>query len=194
MFSYKYSILDLEYTSWKGSLKRNWSLSFEQRHIIQLASLKFDNFKIENYKQINKFFSHNKLSNYFQILTKINQRFINDYGKNINNELFDINNFFNNVRHIFCIGHDKEILELNEKYINKKFKFKDKIIDIRPYLAEKLKISENEVISSQLPRLLNIKNNNTPHNALEDVKCVFTSLKYLNDNKIINLDRFSLEY
>ena len=61
-------------------------------------------------------------------------------------------------------------------------------------MAEKLKISENEVISSQLPRLLNIKNNNTPHNALDDVKCVFTSLKYLNDNKIIDLDRFSLEY
>lgn len=194
MFLYKYSILDLEYTSWKGSLIRNWSLSFEQKHIIQLASLKFNNFKSENQKQINKFFRHKNLSNYFQILTKINQRFINDHGENINNKLFDINNFFKDVRHIFCIGHDKKILELNEKYMNKKFTFKDKIIDIRPYLAEKLRVSKDNVISSQLPRLLSIKNNNIPHNALGDVKCVFTSLKWLNDNKIIDLNRFSLEH
>ena len=194
MISYNYSILDLEYTAWKGSLNRNWSLSYERRQIIQLASLKFTNFKNQKQKKINKFFYNNKLTNYFQILTKINQKFINDYGKNINDEMFDINNFFKDVKYIYCIGHDKKILELNEEYINKKFTFKDKIIDIKPYLAEKLKVSENKIISSQLPKLLNIKNNYIPHNALEDVKCVFDSLKYLNENKIIDLDKFSLKH
>ena len=47
------SIIDLEWTSWKGSQKRNWSLNYEKRDIIELGYVIFRNFDtkfiIKNY-------------------------------------------------------------------------------------------------------------------------------------------------
>jgi len=36
----KYAILDMEFTSWKGSLERNWSFEWEKREIVNIQTLK----------------------------------------------------------------------------------------------------------------------------------------------------------
>lgn len=41
-----FAIIDLEWTSWKNSLKRNWSLEWEYREIIQIGTIKYKNEKI----------------------------------------------------------------------------------------------------------------------------------------------------
>ena len=33
----KIAILDMEWTSWKGSASRNWSLSYEKKEIVQIG-------------------------------------------------------------------------------------------------------------------------------------------------------------
>ena len=38
----KFAILDLEYTSWKGSLQRNWSFDWEKKEIINIIDIKFN--------------------------------------------------------------------------------------------------------------------------------------------------------
>ena len=44
-------VFDLEFTSWKGSLQRNWSKNGEHREIVQIGAVMIDlesNFKIIN--------------------------------------------------------------------------------------------------------------------------------------------------
>jgi hypothetical protein len=44
------AIIDMEWTAWKGSAARNWSLSYENREIVQIAIIKTINLcKIEIY-------------------------------------------------------------------------------------------------------------------------------------------------
>ena len=37
-----FAIIDLEWTSWKNSIQRNWSFSWEKREIIQIGTIKFN--------------------------------------------------------------------------------------------------------------------------------------------------------
>ena len=112
-----FAIIDLEFTSWKGSLERNWKLKWENREIIQIGAVKFKSFNGQlKYKSILVKPKINKnLSTYIQKLTKINQNNINTQGKDFKNAVEEINFFFNDVEYIFCNGLDKEIFIENFK-------------------------------------------------------------------------------
>lgn len=188
-------IIDLEFTSWKDSLKRNWSLEWEKKEIINIGAIKF-NKKFEN-KIVEKslFFKpkKNKLSTYFQNLTSISQSKINSSNFLNDKDLIKINFFFKNTEFIFSNGIDKMILieDLKDKKINyKKYSFLDKIINIKPLIARLLNIHENEAISSDLPKLVGINRGKSlkKHLAVDDAKAIFFCLRHLNNEGILTFE------
>ena len=108
-----FAIIDLEFTSWKGSFERDWKLSWEKREIIQIGAVKFKSFNGSlRYKNIYvKPKINKKLSLYIQKLTKINQNIINTQGKDfkfaieeidffvvVNNLILSVSNSFLSLR------------------------------------------------------------------------------------------------
>jgi inhibitor of KinA sporulation pathway (predicted exonuclease) len=188
-------IIDLEFTSWKDSLKRNWSLEWEKKEIINIGAIKF-NKKFENKIFEKSFFfkpKKNKLSTYFQKLTSISQSKINSSNFLKDKDLEKINFFFKNTEFIFSNGIDEVILkeDLKEKRINyKKYSFLDKIINIKPLIAKLLNIDENAAISSDLPKLVGINRGESlkKHLAVDDAKAIFFCLRHLNNEGILTFD------
>jgi len=187
-----FAIIDLEFTSWKGSFERDWKLSWEKREIIQIGAVKFNSFNSNlRYKSIYikpKF--NKKLSFYIQKLTKINQNIINTQGKDFRSAIEEIDFFLRDVKYIFCNGLDKEIFIENFLIhkINKR-KFLSNIFNLKPFLSKKLKIDGKKIISSEINKFFNFKNISTKHNGLDDAINIFKCLKILNDNGEFNLDK-----
>ena len=144
-----YAILDLEFTSWKGSLKRNWSLPWEKREIIQIGAIKFNNFTNFAYKNLNLYIKpviNKKLSIYIQKLTGIKQYHINELAIPLDAANLIINFFFKKVEKIYCNGLDKEILINNYKLLKIPIpKFTKNIINIKPFLSYELKEDEEKL-------------------------------------------------
>jgi len=182
------AIIDMEYTSWKGSLERNWNFKWEKREIIQIGIVKFKSFgskllykKIYVKPKINK-----NLSVYFQKLTGISQSKLNDRGINFISAMNEINFFFKDTNFIFCNGLDKDVLLENFKIHNIKSKeFINKIYNIRPFLSKVLNTDENKIISSELNSFFNIKANISKHDALNDAISIYNCLNVIKKKKKI---------
>ena len=186
----KFAILDLEYTSWRGSLQRNWSFDWEKREIINVSSIKFDDLNKKNLKEIDiicKPLTVKFLSLYFQKLTGIKQKQVNEQGIKFDKALSKLEYFFLGVEKIFVNGLDGEVLKKNCKYHNLVPPlFIKKIIDIRPYLSKVLNKDKNQVISSELIETKS-KGFFAPHTGLYDCYSIYkfiskkTNIKDLNE-------------
>ena len=187
----KYAILDMEFTSWKGSLERDWSFQWEKREIINISSIKFDNLKEKKIKKIDIIFkpmSKVPLSLYFQKLTGIKQKKINDHGIEFNKAIKKLEYFFYGIKKIFVNGLDKEIL-LENCHDNKIVSplFIKRIINIRPYFSKILNKDENKIISSELTKLKSTRSF-APHTGLYDCYSIY---KFVNKKlKIEDLKNF----
>jgi inhibitor of KinA sporulation pathway (predicted exonuclease) len=181
----KYAILDLEFTSWKGSLKRNWSLPWEKREIIQIGAIKFNNFTNCSYQNLNLYIKpviNKKLSIYIQKLTGIKQYHINELAIPLYAANSIINFFFKKVKKIYCNGLDKKILINNYKLLKIPIpKFTKNIINIKPFLSYELKEDEEKLISSELHNFFKIKNHYSKHDGLHDCINIFNCLKKINN-------------
>ena len=191
-----FAIIDTEYTSWKGSLERDWKLSWEKREIVNIGFVKFDkDFKKKNLNEKNLFFkpfSNKRLSIYFQKLSKISQKKISSKKNISERDIIFIDNYFKDIKYIFCCGTDKEVIIENIKMFNNaliKASFLNKIIDIKPYLAKLLGLKENKIISSNLPKIVSLKKTKLKkHDALNDAKATFFSLQKLKLDGTLKLD------
>ena len=181
----KYAIIDLEFTSWKGSLQRNWSLPWEKKEIIQIGAIKFNNFKNFSHKNLNLYIKpviNKKLSIYIQKLTGIKQYHISELAIPLNTANLIINLFFKKVEKIYCNGLDKEILINNYKLLKMPIpKFTKNIINIKPFLSSELNENEEKLISSELHNFLKIKNHYSKHDGLYDCINIFNCLKKINN-------------
>jgi inhibitor of KinA sporulation pathway (predicted exonuclease) len=183
-----YAIIDLEFTSWKGSLQRNWRLPWEKKEVIQIGAIKFNNFQQLCDKNINLYIKpkiNKKLSSYIQKLTGVRQFHINELGIPLEDADLILRKFFRDVKKIYCNGLDKEILISNYKLLKKKEpEFTKKIYNIKPLLSSILNIDEKKLISSELHDFFKIKkNNNQKHNGLNDCINIFNCLKTMENTK-----------
>ena len=174
----KFSIIDLEWTSWKNSLERNYSFEWEFQEIIQIGTIKFFSNE-KGFKSKNILVKPNKnkiLSNYIQRLTGITQREIMDYGMNFKDASKILEIFFLDVDIILCNGLDKEILKKNYIMNNLLPKnFVKKIFNIRPFISKKLKIDETKIVSGELNEKINMKSLKK-HDALMDCINIYNFL------------------
>lgn len=186
----KIAIIDMEWTAWKGSASRNWSLSYENKEIVQIGFVVTKNLnKILKEKKLFFKIKKNDLSNYFQILTKIGMSKYHLFAKPFIENLFYMNNVFKDVDKIFCIGYDGLILRENIDINKIKIPvFVNKIINIRPFLGKYFKIDDRKIISSLLPGMVGLRNSNTHHDALGDSKAIYKTLNYLLTQKKIKIE------
>ena len=177
--------LDLEYTSWKDSIKNKWSKSNQFREIVQIGIYAQNG---TNSISFNKYFLpeiNPSLSLYFQNLTNISNSFLEKNKSNYIDALIEIEQITSNYDFILCIGSDKSVLIENNdlKNISIQFNFFEKIFDIRPVIANYLGLNESKIISSELPSYFSIPlENEMKHSAIYDAECSFKAiLKIIDD-------------
>tara|TARA_Y200000002_G_scaffold304579_1_gene260214 strand:- start:463 stop:1041 length:579 start_codon:yes stop_codon:yes gene_type:complete len=178
----KLAIIDLEWTAWKGSHERKWSLEFEQKEIVEFGFVSFNNFSSTSIRKKSFYFKTSKeISNYFTKLTNITKRFHEERGKKFEKNFFEISREMSQCKIILCNGKDKDIIVENFKL--KKLPlpfFLRKIKDISHVLSNVLNKDGEHQVSSELLDILKIENNvKYKHRASDDAHAIFLALKYL---------------
>ena len=181
-----YIVFDLEFTSWEGSMQRNWSGENEYKEIVQIAAIKVTDGKISD--KLNILVKPNinpNLSDYFQKLTGIKNKHIKKSGIDIHIALEMFYNFSKNYT-LYSYGNDYHIIHENlilnnvprkSKFFSyvwqQKFKdFKDLLIDYD--------IDPSKYTSGTIYKAFNLKiKNHNVHNALDDAYSLYVTSKYI---------------
>ena len=185
-------IYDMEYTSWNGSMERNWNHDWEKREIIQIAAVKVLNYMdsleiLETFNVIVKPTYNPILSNYITNLTGITNKQINSKGIPFKAAIKKFYKFCEKPNKklikIFSYGDDYKIimenLILNKVHKNSKlYKLRKKSYDIRKIL--KSYIDVDNYTSGSLYTHYHIEHENSKiHNAIWDVYSIFLTLNYM---------------
>lgn len=186
----KLAIIDLEWTAWKGSQERKWSLEFEQKEIVEFGLISFSNFDSTNIRKKSFYFKTNKeISNYFTKLTNITKKFHEERGKKFDENFFEINREMSQHKIILCNGKDKDIIIENFKLRKLPLPFfLKKIKDISNVISNVLNKDGEHQVSSELLDTLKIKDNvKHKHRASDDAYAIFLALKYLIKNRRVKV-------
>lgn len=165
-------------------------LNLKKKEIVEFGIVSFENFNSKKILKKNFHFkTKSEISNYFTQLTKITKEYNCKFGKDFNFNFIEINRLMQKSKVILCNGLDKEVLIKNFKLRNKKIPlFTKKIKNISPIFSNLFHNRKKHVVSSELPNILNIKNNiKNKHRAADDAYSIFLVLKHLINNKKINL-------
>ncbi len=180
-------ILDIECTTWKGAVKRDWSKVGEHREVVQIAAVLIET---KEFMELSIFQSlvlpkiNSTLSDYFINLTKITQQEVDQHGTNFRTMLerfhdwcsnFDIYSFDNRLdgSRLF----DRDVLIENCEILNIEFPFKIK----RFHNINELFNQHGYIVkqSGTSPEVFGLEVPDRPHNALNDVRGLIISLKEL---------------
>ena len=182
-------IIDLEYTSWRGSANRKWNKRSEKREIVQIGLVKVDakNFEVLEknclYVRPENFFC---LSRYFILLTNINKKILLKKGISFKSAIKKMKKIIPENALVIFNGSDGEVLRENCKFKRVPFVFDvNYFFNFRPLLSKSLNLPEAKLMSGSLPSLLKINQKNIAHDALNDCLCIASSLKYLRSAKKI---------
>lgn len=170
-------ILDLEYTAWDGSASRSWSQPWEWREIVQIGLILADagqGFTIRNEVEILVRPQRNPvLSDYFVALTGITQSRIEEAALSFGEALTALPDLGAEVKLIIFNGCDGEVLRENcALHAVAQPWAEERLFDFRPLLAHTLARPQNELISSELPRLAGVSVSGCPHSALHDCRAI----------------------
>ena len=99
-------ILDLEYTSWEGSIHRNWAEKWEFREIVQIGAVRLtvkrhEFIKEETFERIVKPVRNPQLSDHFSNLTGITNNLVSEQGNYFNDAFTDFVQFVTNSSQIW---------------------------------------------------------------------------------------------
>ncbi len=132
-------IYDLEYTTWPGTLERNWSGENEHREIIRIGAISIDLDNLQEIEAMDVFVKPSVnpiLSDYCAKLTDITDEQIQIEGIELHEALHKFVNFVGK-RNIFCHGSDivviLENLKLNNIAFNARTLQSDRPIVINEY-------------------------------------------------------------
>lgn len=178
-------LFDTEYTAWKGSQERNWSLPNEHKEIIQIAAYKIKDFKIIDTLNLYVKPSINKtLSPYIIKLTGITNEQLNKKGitfRKAIEKFYDFCKYYT----IYSYGNDwnviKENLELNKIVDPKWINFKKKCLNFKNYIRKNTMIDPDKYTSGTLYKAFKINKKLHTHNALDDINSLYYSLLKINN-------------
>ena len=182
-------IIDLEYTSWRGSARRKWNKRSERREIVQIGLVKVNakNFEVLEktclyVRPENSF----RLSRYFVVLTKINRKVLLKKGISFRSAVKTMKKIIPSNSLVIFNGSDGEVLRENCKFKGVPFGFDlNLFLNFRPLLSRQLNLPESKLVSGNLPSLLKINKKTFLHDALNDCLSISSSLKYLRSTKKI---------
>jgi inhibitor of KinA sporulation pathway (predicted exonuclease) len=179
-------ILDVEITAWQGSQERNWSLDFEEKELIQIGMLAFNQ---ENLEIIDDFSCYIKptvnpeLSDYIIALTGIEQATIDNEGIGFEKAMQRSVDFLNSLPepvHIIHNGIDGLVVRENAALLGiEPPEYFRNTSSIRPYLQHHLSNMSKTLVSFELSELVGVQLDGHPHNALFDVYSIYAALQFL---------------
>lgn len=184
-------ILDLEYTSWPGSLQRNWAEEWEFREIVQIGAVRLrvkpDEFIVEvQFERIVKPVRNPQLSDHFSNLTGITDSLVLEKGGHFHDALADFVQFVSNKTQIWSVGFDGEVIRENTTFNRIPYPFdKNQVLNIRPALSRVLNLSESDIMSCNLPGILKLPAAPGNHSALADSLSIFRTLNHLRKEGLV---------
>jgi len=180
----KFVILDCEYTSWPGSMQREWSEDWESREVVQIAALKINyNGELEVLEKINllsKPLKNPQISEYFSNLTGLTQALVDTSGENFASAFQKVTDFVGKENlPIYTWGYGDELAfrESCEIHGIDFDSFFNKFLDIC-VLFEELGIKVQGYQSGTVYQQYDIAMHSKAHNALHDVESIFHTLRY----------------
>jgi DNA polymerase III alpha subunit (gram-positive type) len=181
-------ILDTEYTSWEGSMKRNWNGPNEHREIVQIAAIKVDSYKLNELQEFSVLIQpkiNSTLSNYFTMLTGIENDML-IIGKTFGEGISLYKNFVGECT-VFACGNEGDIIKENLEIIGsgQDFKALIKVRNLRPWFCSN-GVDAEAISSGNLHKYLEIEVEGHAHNALHDVRSILVSIKHLVSNGASN--------
>ena len=180
----KFVILDTEYTSWEGSMRRNWSESWEARETVQIAAMLVE--QEPEFAQLSSFSvtlrpkKNPVLSEYFTALTGITQ---SDLDSSIEYEeaiklIVDLSEGGSLPIYTWGDG-DESSLKETAAIQGQRFPTElNAMKDVRD-VFEALDVSTAGYQSGTIYQALKLPSPGQAHNALDDVLSIFVSLKSL---------------
>ena len=187
-----YIIFDLEYTAWDGAERR---LKSAEREVIQIGAIKinFDDTDINIVSTFQEFVKptvNPQLSDYIINLTGITQQNVEDQGLTLHEALNKFEIFCSYGKNkTFSWGDDSRTIKKNTKLIGIEFpSFLANNTDLTSRIPMTIDQYNLNVSSGNLYRSvgLNLEFNN--HDALDDTKSIFETLKFLHLHKKIDLN------
>ena len=182
-------VFDIECTTWKGAMERNWSGEGEHREVVEVGAIltETDNFsELDSFKSLVKPKINPSLSNYFIALTGITQKRVNEKGIDFPTFLQRFSNWCGEFE-LYCFDSgedrsrlfDRDVLMENCNLLGIKFPFRmdrfHDIDDIFQYYSIKVKQS------GKAPEAFGIKISARPHDALNDARGLIIALRALRE-------------
>jgi len=178
-----FAILDLEWTSWQGSVQRGWSADFEEREIVEIGIVKIKNtpelHEINRLGIITKPTINPELSDYFHQLTGISQQHIDEKGIEFSDAMSQLHGFIGtDCDPVYTFGTDSDVLRYNCQIKNIDYPFNPYLFqNIRPLFARLLNVKEHTLVSGRLPEDMGFNSPHRIHRAVDDCLCVAQALR-----------------
>lgn len=184
-------LLDLEYTSWEGSIQRNWAAVWEFREIVEIGAIRLkvkpNRFEVgEKFERLVKPVKNPRLSDHFSTLTGITDSMVSKRGFEFMNVFEEFIHFVSNSSTIWSMGYDGEVLRENCFLNNIPYPFQNnRVLNIRPALSTILNIPENQIVSSKLPEIIGLSTSRKKHSALADAMSIYQGIDQLRKNGLL---------
>jgi len=178
-----FAILDLEWTSWQGSVGRGWSEDFEEREIVEIGAVKLSNNPTLDEQGrmgvLTKPVINPELSDYFINLTGITQQQINEKAIDFADAINLLIEFLRpDCYPVYTFGNDGDVLEYNCRIKSIPYPFRDGLFEnIRPVFANAFKVEEYTLASGRLPEDMGFDAPHRAHRAVDDCLCVAEALR-----------------
>ena len=170
------AIIDLEYTAWEGSAERVWAEPWEWREIIQIGMVLTDGKNFSTNRGVETLVRpvrNQDLSNYFVSLTGITQNRIDKEAVSFREALDAIVPLGAEADSIIFNGYDGQVLKENCAFNCIAEPWGDSLMfNFRPLLSASLGFDQDELTSSDLPKLAGINFEGQSHSALHDCRAI----------------------
>lgn len=179
------AILDMEWTAWEGSWRRDWQGPGEFREVIQIGIIKLtdtaDMEETEDIQILIRPVLNPELSEYFINLTGITQSQVDQQGLPMPEALATMQTFLKpGMPTIYSNGVDGNILDENCQKIGVPFPFApDKFADIHSNLDDFLNVHPRDLVSSRLPETMGFSPPGHAHDAIADCRCIAEALRIM---------------
>lgn len=176
-------LFDLEYTTWEGSMERDWSGDDEFREVVQIGAIKIETEEFTELDSFSLFVKPIKnpiLSKYFKDLTGIEQEQVDLEGVKLESMLEDFVKWCGALQ-IYSFGGDESVLRENVKLLGLNFSLETlNFNDVRE-LFIKSGVDAKNYMSSTITEAFGVKSPYKGHDALNDVRTTALGLKLLSE-------------
>lgn len=178
-------LYDLEWTSWEGAAKRNWSDPNEFREVVQIGAIRVDGWVLEERSSLEQLVRPRldpHLSDYFKGLTGITQENVDRHGASFPEALVRFAEFCGGDP-AYSWGWDYAVLFENAAlngmrvYPMAPIQF----ADIRR-LFHRYDVPAQDYTSSTIPRHFGLEPPAHAHDALHDARSILMALRALRDS------------